>query len=213
MINQQPNHSQNHNKPPTSRPLSHRIPPKVAVTGDRAVGLTLGSEPLNLRGGVMGANRVLSGLGPNSVNVFRLAWHLPPIFETPPTPQAGMQLSISLGVAIETAVQWAGGQSVGGARMPPGDSLAGSSTGTNPNPTAPAHSSSTAPSSNTTSAAAGGVAPLPPLGSSDLPDPELHPVCHPGPLALELCVKIKYDQARSLCLTLALTLTLTLTLP
>lgn len=152
---------------------------KMAVTGDKAVGLTLGSEPLSLLGGLIGPNRLLSGLGPNAVNIFRLAWQLPQMFESPPSPQAGMVLTVCLGVAAETALQWAGASSLGGTRLPHAAASA-----------LPTDSSTSAPAPSATAASA-----LPPLGSADLPDPELHPICQPGPIVLELAVRVKCDQS------------------
>jgi hypothetical protein len=64
------------------------------------------SVRLFVSGGVLGSDRVLSGLGNNVERVFLNAWQIPPLFAHPPASRAGMHIKVFAGVAATTAVDW-----------------------------------------------------------------------------------------------------------
>jgi hypothetical protein len=61
---------------------------------------------LFISGGVLGSDRVLSGLGAHIEKVFLNAWQIPPLFASPPASRAGMHIKVYTGVALTTAAEW-----------------------------------------------------------------------------------------------------------
>ena len=60
-----------------------------------------------LSGGILGSDRLLTSLGAHVIDkVYLKAWHLPPIFPTPPASKAGIQVKLYMGISATTALIW-----------------------------------------------------------------------------------------------------------